>query len=91
MNTYVEITDQLGVDYYYARLYFSGDYLTLQSPQGFLRKNVQKKIRLSEITNLVMDTFWGGRRITFSFDKEDYTFFESGTGVVDYLQTNLSL
>ena len=91
MNTYVEITDQLGVDYYYATIQFSGEYLFLQSPQGFLRKPVRKKIRLSEVEDLVMDVFWGAKRITFSFNKEEYTFFESGTGVVNYLETNLSL
>ncbi|KAF1295639.1 hypothetical protein BAU15_03610 [Enterococcus sp. JM4C] len=91
MNTYVKISDTQNGAYYYALVHFSGEHLTLRSSQGIFRKKLNKKISLAAIKNLVLDKFWGGHRITFTFENENYTFFESGTGVVDYLQTNLSL
>ncbi|MGX7132741.1 hypothetical protein [Enterococcus songbeiensis] len=88
MNTYIEVNDQLGVDYYFVYLTIKDEVLQLTSPQGLI-KPIHKRIKLSEIKELRMEQFFGSQRLCFTYENEEYRFFECGKGVIDYLQTSI--
>ena len=90
MNTYVNILTATHSDYYFAQLQFDADTLVLKIDQGFKRA-LKKKIPLEFVENLQADFYLGAKTVRFTINETQYTFFEFGESVIDYLQEKLML
>ncbi|WP_125766830.1 hypothetical protein [Lapidilactobacillus wuchangensis] len=88
MNTVIEITDQFGLDYYYANVSFTSDSLVLLNSERNQRL-LNCRLPLTELTEEpVQPQFWT-TKYSLSYDKILYTFVDYGTGVIPYLKRYL--
>ncbi|MEO1773170.1 hypothetical protein [Candidatus Enterococcus ferrettii] len=87
MNAYVEVHDQTGTDYYYASLEIKGQRLSVQRHQG-LYKVREKELALTGIHDLAVNGS-EDRQIKFSYGKDTFIFFDSGSDIVRYLYHQL--
>lgn len=86
MNTIVEITDMLGIDYYYVSATFEGNKLVLKKPKGLFAKIVEYSIKLSEVRHICARDERGIERLTFFYDRNWYTFNDYGNNLVACLK-----
>lgn len=89
MNSVVEITDMLGVDYYYVLVEFEERALLLEKPKGMLAKNIDKRIDLSEIEDVCVRTERGIDMFSLFYDRTWYTFIDYGNNIVSRLKEKL--
>lgn len=86
MNTIVEITDMLGVDYYYVSATFEGNKLVLKKPEGVFTKMIEYSIKLSEVRHICSRDERGIECLTFFYDRNWYTFNDYGNNLVACLK-----
>lgn len=89
MNSVVEITDMLGVDYYYVSVSFERNALLLEKPRGLFAKNIKSRIKLSEIKDVSVMNQKGVDTLSFFYDRNWYTFIDYGNHIVSSLKRNL--
>ena len=90
MNAFLEISDMLGLDYYYASVSYSGNAMLLSNPDIFYGKFIEKRIILSEIEKIQIFFENGIEKLDFRYDDERYTFVNYGNGIIPYLKDGLS-
>ncbi|WP_207940371.1 hypothetical protein DOK78_002144 [Enterococcus sp. DIV2402] len=89
MNAIVEMTDMLGLDYYYVVIRFKGNKMFLNKPDGICGKYVDKEIILSEIEDIRIIAQNNIEKITFSHCSINYTFVDYNNNVLSYLKKHL--
>ncbi|MDH6364980.1 hypothetical protein M2139_001981 [Enterococcus sp. PF1-24] len=89
MNTVVEISDILGLEYYYATIKFIPNAMLLTQPAGIFTKWLDQCIILSEIEDLRAFTENGIAKISFYYNNVNYTFIDYGNDIISFLEKNL--
>lgn len=89
MNTYVEIIDAHGEDYYYAGVEMKDDVLQISRHQGIF-KCEEKKLKISNIHRIKISVEKDHKQMSFYHGKNKYTFFDLGNGIAAYLSTVLN-
>lgn len=90
MRTYVKIQKDGKDTMYYAFLQVKDNCLVITRSFG-LWKSSNRVIDLSRILYLGEDQYYGGRRIIFSYEEEEFAIFENGPAVIAELRNQLSL
>lgn len=90
MNAVLEISDMLGLDYYYASITFVGNAMLLNESDIFYGKYIKKRIVLSNIENIHAFFENGIEKISFLYDADRYTFIDYGNEIMPYLKNGLN-
>ncbi|MGM0168859.1 hypothetical protein IGI39_004614 [Enterococcus sp. AZ135] len=89
MNTYVKVVDKNGEDYYFAEVEYEQGIIGINRHQG-LYKVKEKEIYPCDVREIAIEKTSDERIISFYHDKEQYTFFDSGNGIVSFLNWKLN-
>ncbi|MGG5370887.1 hypothetical protein [Enterococcus sp. AZ196] len=89
MNTMVEITDMLGVDYYYVAITFEENALLLEKPKGLFAKNIKRRIELSKVEKTCTTNEKGIDKLSFFYERNWYTFIDFGNSLMPCLKERL--
>lgn len=90
MRTYVKTQKNGQQKLVYALIQLKDKYLVLTSSNGLL-KTFKRRIDLTKIGYLGQDQYYGGNRIIFGYEDEQYAIFENGPAVITDLHNQLSL
>ncbi|MEO1773135.1 MULTISPECIES: hypothetical protein [Enterococcus] len=90
MRTYVKIQKDGKEKLYYAFIQVKDNSLVLTCSVGLL-KSFKRVIDLSKISYLGEDQYYGGKRIIFAYEEEQFAIFEFGPAVITDLHNQLSL
>lgn len=88
INAMLELTDQLGMDYYFVSLEFREGNLFVRSLNNYC-KPISKTVELKEIKGLSIEESDGLGYICFDFDDEHYHFVDYGNRVLAFFKTLL--
>lgn len=88
MNGIIEITDKLGMDYYFANVKIKYEVVELQ-PHHHLSKLVMKKMPISQIENIQLSSRFGNEVLHFQYQNEQFSIVDVGTGLVPMLKKQL--
>ncbi|MGK0550888.1 hypothetical protein ACSFB8_00710 [Enterococcus faecalis] len=89
MNVIVEMTDALGLDYYFVTLKATSNGLLLSSGKAYYR-NLHEIIPYQKISHSKIIKKDQLIEISFECENKQYRFVDYGNGVADYLQKHLS-
>ncbi|MBO1308207.1 hypothetical protein JZO70_18670 [Enterococcus sp. 669A] len=90
MRTYVKIQKDGKETLFYAFLQVKNNCLIITRSAG-LWKPLKRVIDLSKVSYLGEDQYYGGKRIIFSYEDEQFAIFESGPAIITDLHNQLSL
>lgn len=83
MNVIVEISDRLGMDYYFVSVTTTAKSLQLNSPKKYY--NWHQEIPYHQITEWHLTQQEDIQEISFAWQETFYRFVDYGTGIVPYL------
>jgi len=89
MNGMLELTDRLGLDYYFVSLVTNNETLIIRSLNNYC-KPIDKIVELAEIEGLTFGTEGELDFICFDYEKEHYHFIDYGNHLVPFLSDILS-
>lgn len=89
MNTYVKVIDRNGEDYYFAEVEYEQGIIVISRHQGFYKVR-EKEIYPCDIREVEIEETNEERIIRFYHAKEHYTFFDSGNGIVSFLNLKIN-
>lgn len=90
MNVIVEMTDELGLDYYFVNVKGNSEYIQLSSAKNHY-KTLEENLLLDEICHYSLAEVSGLTELSFDCGKQHYRFIDYGTGIAKYLQKWLKL
>lgn len=88
VNGMLELTDCLGLDYYFVSLTATEDTLTIRSLNNYC-KPIDKAVELAEIEGLTFGTEGELDFVCFHYEKEQYHFIDYGNHLMPFLNTIL--
>lgn len=89
MNGMLELTDRLGLDYYFVSLVTNNETLIIRSLNNYC-KPIDKIVELAEIEGLTFGAEGELDFICFDYEKEHYHFIDYGNHLVPFLSDILS-
>ncbi|MFK4566352.1 hypothetical protein [Enterococcus sp. UD-01] len=84
----LELTDQLGMDYYFVSLKKEGNTLFIQSLNSYC-KAIHKEVQLAEIEGLIIEESAGLGYVCFDYNKEHFHFVEYGNQILPFFKAIL--
>ncbi|WP_375178477.1 hypothetical protein [Enterococcus rotai] len=88
MNGMLELTDRLGLDYYFVSLVTNNETLIIRSLNNYC-KPIDKTVELAEIEGLTFGTEGELDFICFDYEKEQYHFIDYGNHLLPFLSSIL--
>lgn len=88
MLTMIEVTYELGLDFYFVELFVVESVLLIKPLKGII-KALKKEIPLEKLTLLEHSGIDYGSRFTFKFESKTYTIIDYGNGILEYLEKQL--
>lgn len=90
MFTYIQIINQDKHGFTgYVDYKFKNNTISMTLVRG-MRKLQRINIPLSDITNIIVENFYGTNRISFDYNSQKYIFLNSGYGENEYLIKHLT-
>ncbi|MBP1039477.1 hypothetical protein I6N95_00515 [Vagococcus sp. BWB3-3] len=77
MNLIVEMTDKLGMDYYYVRMYCEGERLMMETPDPRM-KELNRCMSMRDLEKLHWQVNGNVRRLVFVYKEEGYSIVDVG-------------
>ncbi|MTD40136.1 hypothetical protein GIX45_16265 [Erwinia sp. CPCC 100877] len=81
----LELTDQLGMDYYFVSLKKEGETLLIQSLNHYC-KAINKAVQLAEIEGVIIEESAGLGYVCFDFNNEHFHFVEYGNQILPFFE-----
>lgn len=85
MNTIIEITDKMGLDYYFVTLTLNHDVLEVKNTQHRVKK-IKRELPISEIQNVTLTQRFGAKTLNFHYKNEFFSIVDCGTSIVPFLE-----
>lgn len=85
MNSMLELTDHLGLDYYFVSLTSWDDVLVIRSLNNYC-KPIDKAVKLAEIEGLTFGKEGELDFVCFDYKKEHYHFLDYGNHLMPFLK-----
>ncbi|EOL50522.1 hypothetical protein [Enterococcus caccae] len=88
MNSMLELTDRLGLDYYFVSLTTGDDLLIIRSLNNYC-KPIDKAVKLADIKGLTFGAEGELDFICFDYENDHYHFIDYGNHLVPFLSSVL--
>ncbi|MTD38610.1 hypothetical protein GIX45_08210 [Erwinia sp. CPCC 100877] len=88
MLSMIEVTDQLGLDFYFVELFVVDSMLLIKPLKGMI-KTLDVEIPLRKMIVLEHSGIKYGGRFTFKFENKVFTIVDYGNGILRFLEKHL--
>ncbi|WP_314062890.1 hypothetical protein [uncultured Vagococcus sp.] len=78
MNLIIEMTDNIGMDYYYVTMYCEGQILIIDTPDRRI-KELRRQIPICALEEVHWQVNGSIRRLVFRYQNETYSIVDMGT------------
>ena len=85
MNTIIEITDKIGLDYYFVTLTLNHDKLEIKNTHSKIKK-IQRELSISKIEEVTLTHRFGAKTLNFHYKNEFFSIVDCGTNIVPFLE-----
>lgn len=79
MNLIVEMTDNIGMDYYYVTMYCEGQMLIIETPDRMM-KDLHRRLPIRQLEEVCWRVTGSIRRLVFTYNDESYSIVDVGEG-----------
>lgn len=79
MNLIIEMTDGIGMDYYYVTLYCEGNHLVIETPHR-MAKVLRRQLPINELEQVHWEVNGQIKRLIFTYQAESYSIIDVGDG-----------